>query len=99
MRAVSEYKVFAVFAMNAIRAGVVAVLAALLATTALAQAPGSGAAGQIASMGGQSVAQGPRVQQPTPLVTLGGLVGGIWTRVPPAYDAAANRSAAANPLP
>jgi hypothetical protein len=85
--------------MNTTRSAVVAVLTMLLATTAFAQAPGSGPASPIASMGGQSVAQGQRVQQPTPLVTLGGLVGGIWTRVPPPYDAAANRSGAANPLP
>jgi hypothetical protein len=85
--------------MNLMRAAVVAVLTVLLATTASAQAPGSGAAGQIASLGGQSVAPGPRVQQPTPLVTLDGLVGSIWTRMPPPYDAAANRSAAANLLP
>jgi hypothetical protein len=85
--------------MNATRAAVVAVLTVLLATTGFAQAPGSGAAGQIADMDGQSVAQNPRVQQPTRLVTLSGLVGSVWTRVPPPYDAAANRSGAANPLP
>jgi hypothetical protein len=85
--------------MNTTRAAVVAILTMLLATTAFAQAPGSGAAGQIASMGGQSVEQRPRAQQPTPLLMLGGLEVGIWTRVPPPYDAAANRSAAANPLP
>jgi hypothetical protein len=71
----------------------------LLATPTFAQAPGSGAAGQIASMGGQSFAQGPRAQQPTPLFMLGGLEIGIWTRVPRPYDATANRSAAANPPP
>ena len=85
--------------MNTTRAAVVAILAMLLATTAFAQAPGSGAAGRTASVGGQSVEQGPRAQQPTPLFMLGGLEVGIWTRVPPPYDAAANRSAAANPLP
>ena len=86
-------------AMNTTCAAVIAVLTVVLATTASAQAPGSGAASQIASMRGQSIAQRLRVPQPTPLVTLGGLVGGIWTRVPPPYDAAANRNAAANPLP
>jgi hypothetical protein len=85
--------------MNTTRAAVVAVLTMLLATPTFAQAPGSGAAGQIASMGGQSFAQGPRAQQPTPLFMLGGLEIGIWTRVPRPYDATANRSAAANPPP
>jgi hypothetical protein len=85
--------------MNTTRAAIAGVVTVLLATPAFAQAPGSGAAGQIASMGGQSVAQGPRVQQPTPLFMLGGLVVGIWTRVPLPYDAAANRNGAANPLP
>jgi hypothetical protein len=85
--------------MNTTHAAVVAVLTVLLATPAFAQVAGSGTAGQIASMGGQSVAQGPRALQPTPLFMLGGLEVGVWTRVPPPYDAAANRNAAANPLP
>jgi hypothetical protein len=85
--------------MNTMRAAVVAVLAMLPAVTAFAQAPRSGAAGQIASMGGQSVARGPRTQQPTPLFVQGELMVGIWTRMSPPYDATANRDAAANPLP
>jgi hypothetical protein len=57
MRAVSE-NYCKVSAMNTTRAAVVAVLTMLLATTAFAQPGGSGAAGQITSMGGQSVEQG-----------------------------------------
>ncbi len=85
--------------MNTMRAAVIAVLTMLPAASAFAQSPGSGAAGQIASMGGQSVGHGPRPQQPTPLFVQGELMAGIWTRMSPPYDATANRNGAANPLP
>jgi hypothetical protein len=85
--------------MKTLRIAIPAVVAALLlATTAFAQAPGLAAGGRVSAFNGQSVAPGPRVQ-PTPLFSIGGMPVGIWTRVPPSYDATANLSAAANPLP
>ena len=75
------------------------ILAVLSVATAQAQKPvgppGQGVAG---TFGGQSVAPGLR-QSPTPLFAIGDLAVGIWTRVPPPYDATANRNLAANPLP
>jgi hypothetical protein len=83
--------------MNKVGPVLVVVLTALMAATADAQPPGaSGMAGA------ETVTVIPRPgpsRNPTPLFSLGGVPVGIWTRVPPPYDPAANRSAAANPLP
>ncbi len=84
--------------MNTIRAIFLSMLTVLVMTTAYAQSPPTPAAGE-ATLGGRAVAVRPPVAGPTPLVTMGNLAVGIWTRVPPPYDAEANRSAAANPLP
>jgi hypothetical protein len=85
--------------MNAARALLVANLALLTATGAYAQQSGARPASPAATLGGQSFAVSPRIQNPTPLFFVGDLAAGIWTRVPPPYDATANRVAAANPLP
>ena len=50
---------------------------------------GASGGATVASLGGQSVTVGPRLQHPTPLFFVGGLAVGIWTRVPPPYDATA----------
>jgi hypothetical protein len=75
------------------------ILATLMATTAEAQQSGASGGATVTSLGGQSVTVGPRLQHPTPLFFVGGLAAGVWTRVPPPYDATANRTAADNPLP
>lgn len=85
--------------MTKTRAVLVGAFAFLAAGSAFAQPPVTGATGGVSTFGGQSVAPGPRAQQPTPLFLLGGLPVVVWTRVPPPYDVTANRSAAANPLP
>ncbi len=84
--------------MNTVRAVLFGILAALMATTAYAQKPDAGVVATTATFLGQSVTTGPR-QFPTPQFVIGGLAVGIWARVPPPYDVAANRSAAENPLP
>jgi hypothetical protein len=84
------------FAMNTARA---VILALLIASPAAAQQSGAAPAAPAAALGGQSFAVSPRIQDPTPLFFFGDLAAGIWTRVPPPYDATANRVAAANPLP
>jgi hypothetical protein len=85
--------------MRAMRTVIFGILAVQLATTAQAQKPvvpsGPGVAGTFS---GQSVAPGLR-QSPAQLSIVGGLAVGIWARVPPPYDATANRNTAANPLP
>ena len=85
-------------AMNTVRAVHFGILALLMATTAYAQKPGVGPAATTASFLGESVTIGPR-RFPTPQFVICGLPVGIWARVPPPYDVAANRSAAENPLP
>jgi hypothetical protein len=88
--------------MGTVRAVVFGLLAVLVAVGAYAApAAGPSSAGEALIFGGRSTAIGPRIkpQQPTPLFMIGGLAVGIWTRVPPPYDAAANRNLAANPLP
>jgi hypothetical protein len=82
--------------MNTTRA---VLLALLVATPAAAQQSGATPAAPAAALGGQSFAVSPRTQNPTPLFFVGDLAAGIWTRVPPPYDATANRVAAENPLP
>ena len=86
--------------MNTIRTASFGILAVLLATTAHAQTPvvNSGQ-GVAATFSDQSVTAGPQLQSPTSLFVIGNLAVGIWARVPPPYDVAANRNAAANPLP
>jgi hypothetical protein len=83
--------------MNTVHAVFLGILTALIAATADAQMPSAGPT--TAEFGGQAATIGPRLQHPTPLFVTGGLVVGIWTRVPPPYDVAANRNAAGNPLP
>ena len=88
-------------AVSTMRLIVLGLLAALFAGSAFAQEPRSGTTGAVAALGGQSVAPGRQgaIQNPTPLAMIGRLAIGIWTRVPPPYDATASYSAAANPLP
>jgi hypothetical protein len=84
--------------MKTTRAIFFASIGVLAATAAYAQQPSP--AGGPLGFSGQTAAAGPR-QAPTqarPLFTIGGLPIGIWAPVPPPYDAAANRNAAANPL-
>ncbi|HEY6433504.1 MAG TPA: hypothetical protein VIZ17_16105 [Acetobacteraceae bacterium] len=87
--------------MNTPRAILFGILALLMATTADAQQSDASGGATVASLGGQSVTVGPRLQHPTPLffVVVSALAVEIWTRVPPPYDATANRTAADNPLP
>jgi hypothetical protein len=85
--------------MTIMRAALVAILGALTANAASAQTQPA-VSGAVSGLAGQSLGVGPgRLQHPTPLFMLGGIAVGIWTRVPPPYDASANRNAAANPLP
>jgi hypothetical protein len=82
------------------RPTILAAFAALLATAAHAQSPGAGSGpGAVDPFGGRSVTSAPRFASPTPLFAIGDLAVGIWARVPPPYDATANRNIAANPLP
>jgi len=86
--------------MKAARAAIFGIVAVLSAATAHAQKPGGNPAQGVAgAFGGQSVAPGPQLKSPTPLFMIGDLAVGIWARVPPPYDATANRNIAANPLP
>ena len=85
--------------MITLRAIFLSVLTVLVLTTAYAQSPRPAPPAGEATLGGQAFAVRPPVAGPTPLVTTGNLTVGIWTRVQPPYDAEANRSAAANPLP
>jgi len=84
--------------MNTMRAVLIGVLT-LVATAAFAQVPGPTSTGQVSAFAGESVLVGPRVgaQQPTPVFIIDGVAVEIWTRVPPPYDATANRNGAANP--
>ncbi len=82
--------------MNTIRAIFLSTLAVLVMTTAYAQSPRPTPAAGEATLG---LTVRPPAIGPTPLVTMGNLAVGIWTRVQPPYNAEANRSAAANPLP
>ena len=83
--------------MNTVHAVLFGILTALIATTAYAQKPSAGPE-RTPRLGGQSVTAGPRLGA-TPLFVIGDLAVGIRARVPPPYDVAANRNAAANPLP
>ena len=84
--------------MQTMRAAIFGSLLVLLASSAFAQAPGSGPAGGLLTFGGRSVAVGPSLNaQPTPLFFIGGLPFGIWAPVEASYDAAANRNLAASP--
>ena len=85
--------------MNTARAILFGILALLMATTADAQQSDASGGATVASLGGQSVTVGPRLQHPTPAVRRRRPAVGIWTRVPPPYDATANRAVADNPLP
>jgi hypothetical protein len=84
--------------MNTVHAVLFGILTALIATTAYAQKPSAGPEERTPRLGGQSVTAGPRLGA-TPLFVIADLAVGIWARVPPPYDVAANRNAAANPLP
>ena len=55
----------------------------------------------VTTYGGSTSGQGPSVvgRQMTPLAAIGDVAVGIWTRVPPPYDATASYNGAANPLP
>jgi uncharacterized membrane protein YedE/YeeE len=87
--------------MNPLRVALLGVAAVLLASTGSAQTLGPGMAVEVLTFGGPPVAAARQaaVQHPRPLAVVGGLAVGVWTRVPRPYDAAANLSAAANPLP
>ncbi len=83
--------------------GTLAMLVAGIAYAATEPAP-QGTSGTL-SFSGQSAATGPRLSAQTtarqmrPLFTIGNVAVGIWTPLPPPYDASANRNLAANPLP
>ena len=70
-------------------------LAALMTSAAMAQTAA------VTTYGGNVAGNGPSLvgRQMTPLATFGSLAVGIWTRVPPPYDASASYNGAANPLP
>jgi hypothetical protein len=85
--------------MNTARALLLGILVLTMAAPSEAQQARPRAATLATALGGQSFAVSPRVQNPTPLFFIGDLAAGIWTRVPPPYDATANRTAASNPLP
>jgi hypothetical protein len=82
--------------MKMIRIAIAGVaLAAVMGSAAMAQTAAATAYGGSVSGTGPSVV-GPQM---TPLTTIGDLAVGIWTRVPPSYDATADYNGAANPLP
>jgi hypothetical protein len=83
--------------MNIVRAVFLGIFTLLMAETADAQALSAGPAATAAEFSGQAATVGRQLQHP--LFVTGGLAIGIWTRVPPQYDVAANRNAADNPLP
>ncbi len=85
--------------MLTLRAVLFGILGLLAATSAEAQQATAPSPATTTALSGQSVTVGPRSQNPTPLFFIGDLGVGVWTRVPPPYDATANRSAADNPLP
>jgi len=89
------------YVIRAALAGALVVLLGLEGGSALAQTPAPPVAGEISTLGAQTFGVGPQpgIPQATPLFKIGGLAVGIWTRVPPPYNVAANRSAASNPLP
>ena len=70
---------------------------AMIASASAQQVTASATGGPFA---GRSVAigEGPAPRNPTPLFSIGQLSVGIWARVPPPYDAAANRTYAGDPL-
>jgi hypothetical protein len=70
-------------------------LATLLASAAMAQSAA------VTTYGGSTSGNGSSFvgRQMTPLATFGDLSVGIWSRVPPPYDATASYNGAANPLP
>jgi hypothetical protein len=83
-------------AMKTIRTTIAGIaLTALMAGAAVAQTAA------VTTYGGNVAGNGPSVvgRQMTPLATIGNLAVGVWTRVPPPYDAAASYNGAANPLP
>ena len=87
--------------MNTIRVLLLGAAAVLLASTGSAQTLGPGTTVEVLTFGGPPVAASrpATAQHPRPVAVVGGLAVGVWTRVPPPYDATANLSAAANPLP
>lgn len=85
--------------MNTIRAILLSMLVTLAMPTAYAQSPQTTPGAGEATLGGRTVIVRRPVAGPMPLLTMGNLAVGIWTRVPPPYNVEANRSAAANPLP
>jgi len=83
-------------AMKSIRIAIAGVaLAAVMGSAAMAQTSA------VTTYGGNISGAGPSSagRQMTPLATMGDLALGVWTRVPPPYDATANYNRAANPLP
>jgi hypothetical protein len=83
-------------AMKTIRIALAGVaLAAVMVSAAMAQTTA------VTTYGGNVAHAGPSVvgRQMTPLATIGNTAVGIWTRVPPPYDATASYNRAANPLP
>ncbi len=82
--------------MNTFRASLFSIIGILAPIVAYADAP----AASVSPFGGQVGAVAPRAlaTHPTPLFTVGGLAFGIWARVPPPYNVAANRNLADNPF-
>ncbi len=81
--------------MNTTRATLYSIIGIIAPIAAYADAP----AASVSTFGGQVGAMAPRAlaTQPTPLFATGGVAFGIWTRLPPPYNAAANRNLAADP--
>ena len=82
--------------MKTIRIAIAGVaLAAVMHSAAMAQTTA------VTAYGGNISGTGPSLvgRQMTPLATVGDVALGIWTRVPPPYDAAGHYNNAANPLP
>ena len=82
------------FTMNIVRCACIGMLMVPMMTGgAYAQTPR-----QTSPFSNLTIGVAP-AQQMRPLATIGNVALGIWTRVPPPYDVAANRNLAANPLP
>src|SRR5579859_3277492 len=83
-------------AMKTIRTMIAGIaFATVLAGAAVAQTAA------VTTYGGSTSGNGPSLvgRQMTLLATIGNLALGVWTRVPPPYDATASYNGAANPLP
>jgi hypothetical protein len=87
--------------MNGIGAIALGASVLMVATVSSGRAGNSDVPGASQATPAQFVPAGNKssLPQPTPLFTIGGVVGVyLWAPVEPAYDANANRDIAANPL-